>query len=133
MNKKPKIVVVGIGQTGSQLLEALSKEKISDDMELISVAYESDLPENEDVTKIAVSMLRTKEINIEDVKELSYKYEYISEFNNLLHLMIPDDKLYQSMPASIGCFRSYEWSEIILKREGKTIYSYKIYSKNVYY
>lgn len=118
---KPKIKIVGVGHTGKILVENFSSEKV----DLLSIANQDSKANPNDNIEV-IELTRSNIITIEEALSLCSTYEgQIDRLNKLLSLIKENDKLYHFFPYNSGCIQHIGWSGIKLKRDGKTIDSFK--------
>jgi len=108
---KPKIKIVGVGHTGKILVENFSSEKV----DLLSIANQDSKANPNDNIEV-IELTRSNIITIEEALSLCSTYE--GQIDRL-------NKFYHFFPYSSGCIQHIGWSGIKLKRDGKTIDSFK--------
>lgn len=130
--KKPKIIVVGVGHSGSKLVENISKNN-SSDVKYLSFSYNyvnDKLFNNHNMTTIDLS--QTTKITLEELKNYCIEYDKLQEQEEMLSIMQNDDELFKVYPKHFGCIgTSQNWMKIKLKRNGKTINSFELFKKKL--
>lgn len=124
--KKTKIVVIGLGNAGSMLVDTISKND-SNDIEYISFAQKNvnDKFLNNDKVKI-INTSRGIIISLEKAKEYCIKYNKTKRLEELLSLIKEGDEIYEVNLLSESSIQTIDCREIKLKRNDKTIDKFKL-------
>ena len=137
--KKPKIVVVGVGNTGVSVVDLLSKEFNQEDVKLIKVDHYNNLKfdqknqyapieKNPKITDIELTHFSYKKISIE---ELSVHQDdpvcNKDEILKLLSMVEEGDEIYL-MNEQLGCFGGDKFG-FKLTRDGQPIMKTAIFKK----
>ncbi len=132
MMKKPKIIVVGIGNSGSKLVENLSKNN-SSNVKCLSFAeniINDKLHYKHNIETIDLS--EATKITLEEAKSYCVKYDKLKELEEMLSIIQNEDELFKIYPKNSGCLQPEKnWMKIKLKRNGKTINCFELFFKKV--
>lgn len=129
MMKKPKIIVVGIGNSGSKLVENLSKNN-SSNVKCLSFAENIINDKLHNIETIDLS--EATKITLEEAKSYCVKYDKLKELEEMLSIIQNEDELFKIYPKNSGCLQPEKnWMKIKLKRNGKTINCFELFFKKV--
>lgn len=125
-NKKPNIVIIGVGTTGTALVNEYWSNKKNENIKL--VCYENQdiaMFKNENIT--VIESPRPKKITMEELYKLCSEYNLLDRLNQMLELMQEGDEIIQLVPWGSSCIQYVTWTKIKLKRDGKTIDSFELF------
>jgi len=137
--KKPKIVVVGVGNTGVSVVDLLSNELNHEDVKLIKIDHYNHLKfdeknqyapieKNPKITDIELTHFSYQKISIEELSVYQDDPVYNKdEILKLLSMLKADDEIYL-MNEQLGCFSGDKFC-FKLTRDGQTIMKTAIYKK----
>jgi hypothetical protein len=114
--KKPKIVVVGVGNGGSRVVDYLSHEITNDSVKFVKVGYYFD-NENTNAIEITLPNLRATKRSLKEVCAYLEGKGHVDELAKLMATVRDGDELYLMISGT--CIVSY--SGFRLKRDGEII------------
>jgi hypothetical protein len=117
--KKPKIVVVGVGDGGSNVVDYLTNEITNDSVKFVKVGYHFK-NENTKATEITLPNLRATKRSLEQICAHFESNGRVDELAKLMAMVRDGDELYLMISGT--CMVSY--SGFRLKRDGKIIMEY---------
>lgn len=130
--KKTKICIVGVGGTGTKILDIFAKTNSNDQIEYLSFAenYEnSKFYNNSKIKTFDVS--KSIKITLNELEDYCVSYNRIERMFKMLSIMKEGDELYKIIPSTSSCIVNINWLKIQLRRNDIVIDSFEVFFKEL--